>query len=248
MSRTAARGQLQPSLWAHRQRVEQLQADSWSHPALTPLYIPCLQPLQLCSGSSSSNNKMRCVPLAPLASPTKRVSAKRKLRCSRQLFSPDASRSAAMQFWLQAMEQVSGVVCCAGSCVQEASQMLKTFLYATNVSFCDLCRRQCHRLLTVGLRSSSSRGPQSHMPAWLQQAAFWQVSSLCITVEATSRGGLDHMRTGDGGTLVCPWGGRCSAAAAAGGSQQDDKAVAKTHGQYICPILWQEQLARCVWS
>lgn len=161
MSHTAARGQLQTSMVAHRQRVEQLQADSWSHPTITPLYIPCLQPLQLCSGSSSSNNKLRCVPLAPLASPTKRVSAKRKLRCSRQLFSPDASRSAAMQFWLQAMEQVSGVVCCAGSCVQEPPQMLKTFLYTAYISFCDLCRHQCRPLLTVGLRSSSNRGPQS---------------------------------------------------------------------------------------
>jgi len=79
--------------------------DHSSKPAITPLYIPCLQPLQLTSGSSCNNK--RVAPLAPLASPNKRLGGRRALKCSRQLFSADApSRTAAMDFWLEQMEKV----------------------------------------------------------------------------------------------------------------------------------------------
>lgn len=86
--------------------IRQRESDRSVLTAITPLYIPSLQPLQLCSKSSS--NKRSCSLLAPLPSPSKRVSAGRTLRCCRQLFSGDVStRVAAMEFWLDTMEKVS---------------------------------------------------------------------------------------------------------------------------------------------
>lgn len=88
----------------HRQRMEQLQPDSSSQAVITPLYIPCLRPLQLVCGSSS---KRRLLP--PLASPHKWVSGKKGMRCCRQLFTAadGPARTAALEFWLQSMEKVS---------------------------------------------------------------------------------------------------------------------------------------------
>jgi hypothetical protein len=85
--------------------MEQLQPDSSSQAAvITPLYIPCLRPLQLVCGDSSSKRR-----LLPLASPHKRVSGKKGMRCCRQLFNAADSpaRTAALEFWLQTMEKVS---------------------------------------------------------------------------------------------------------------------------------------------
>lgn len=103
MNHHAARA-VHASAACHRQRMEQLQPDSSSQAVITTLYIPCLRPLQLVCGSSS---KRRLPP--PLASPHKRVSGKKGMRCCRQLFTAaDApARTAALEFWLQTMEKVS---------------------------------------------------------------------------------------------------------------------------------------------
>lgn len=87
-----------------------MQLQSENKPIITPLYIPCLQPLQLTSSSPLPPANNRHIALAPLTSPHKRVSAKKTMRCCRQLFSPDAPsrRTAAMDFWLEQMEQVGG--------------------------------------------------------------------------------------------------------------------------------------------
>lgn len=82
--------------------MEQLQPDSSSQAAvITPLYIPCLRPLQLVCGDGSSKRRL------PLASPHKRVSGKKGMRCCRQLFNAAHSpaRTAALEFWLQTMEK-----------------------------------------------------------------------------------------------------------------------------------------------
>lgn len=98
------------AMYPRQQRLEHVQPESCSQTVnITPLYIPCLKPLQLCSGSTSS--KGRNSTMHPLASPQKRA-GKKSMRCCRQLFSSDAViRSTAMEFWLDNMEKVRALSC-----------------------------------------------------------------------------------------------------------------------------------------
>lgn len=84
-------------------------ADQANSLIITPVYLPSLMPLRLCSTGATHSSKKKPSLLAPVTSPSTRC-IKRTLRCSRQLFSADplarAGLAAEMQSWLRTMEKV----------------------------------------------------------------------------------------------------------------------------------------------